>query len=246
MPWILFRDDHIWKHPRDRSTLRFWIPKLQRRFPQIRFLSDSQSIGDFLSSCLEVPFHVLPLPHAPPYQPISRPQHPTRRLLFLGEPRQEKGTVSIQHLCRTAKKDTPFELLCAEGLSLPSSLLPVSRHPVPLAPDQYWHTLRSADCILLPYSPERYQRRTSGIFVESIFLGKVPLVRDHTWMAEELKRFDLGELIIDWESPSLLDHCTSLLASNHLYDKLCMMQNAYQAFHSLDSFQSCIKSMLQK
>ncbi len=241
-PWILFRDDHIWKRPRDRASLRFWIPKLQKKFPFLRFLSDSALIAHFLSDQLSVSFHVLPLPHTPPYAAMQAPT--TRKLLFLGEPRLEKGTSWIQQLCGLSGV-AHFTLMCSEAVSIPSPpTLTIERHRASLCPESYWDTLRSADALLLPYSPERYQRRTSGIFVEAIFLGKIPLVMKDTWMAEELRQFDLQELIVNWDSPSFFSELEQIWNSPSVHAKLAAMQQAYLSFHSRHAFQDCFQSLI--
>ena len=54
------------------------------------------------------------------------------------------------------------------------------------------------DFVLLPYDKKIYAECNLGIFVEAIVAGKITLVSADTWMAYELNKFKLTELVIDW------------------------------------------------
>jgi hypothetical protein len=86
--------------------------------------------------------------------------------------------------------------------------------------------------ILLPYDSWRYGEATSGAFVESVAAGKFPLVSRGTWMAYELEKFGLNELVIDWKSDRLFDIIVELSASASVAEKFAVMRTAYRRFHN--------------
>lgn len=56
----------------------------------------------------------------------------------------------------------------------------------------YGALLDRADIVLLPYVPEFYGWASSGIFSEAMSLGKVTVVTERTWPAEQLEKFGGG------------------------------------------------------
>ncbi len=63
---------------------------------------------------------------------------------------------------------------------------PVDLVPGPLAGDAYARALAVTDVMLLPYDQERYRVRCSGIVLEALASGAVPLVTGGGWMARQL------------------------------------------------------------
>ncbi|NGX56918.1 MAG: hypothetical protein K1060chlam5_01171, partial [Candidatus Anoxychlamydiales bacterium] len=70
-----------------------------------------------------------------------------------------------------------------------------------LTRSEYNEKMSNAKLILLPYDEESYRYRTSVIFVEAIVSGIIPTTTKNTWMASELVKYDLEDLIVDWERP---------------------------------------------
>ncbi len=96
----------------------------------------------------------------------------------------------------------------------------------------YLQTMAAADVLLMPYTPDSHSGLTSGILVEAIAAGKVPLVATGTWLADELERFNLEDLIVDWERPDLLAEIARLARDADVRRRLDIMRTAYLAFHS--------------
>ncbi|HEY2810267.1 MAG TPA: hypothetical protein VGJ00_02610, partial [Rhabdochlamydiaceae bacterium] len=96
----------------------------------------------------------------------------------------------------------------------------------------YEKWLNTVDIVLLPYDSAVYHSGTSGIFIEAILAGAIPVVREGTWMAYELKRYDLREFILDWEDPALIRR----LLSSKKSEKLERMRESYRKYHCLESF----------
>src|SRR5262249_41902175 len=58
--------------------------------------------------------------------------------------------------------------------------------------DAYSRLLHRADIVLLPYVREFYGWASSGIFCEAMSLGKVTVVTEGTWPAQQLEKFAGG------------------------------------------------------
>ncbi|MDE3076557.1 MAG: glycosyltransferase, partial [Chloroflexota bacterium] len=56
----------------------------------------------------------------------------------------------------------------------------------PLDPSDYEHAMAESDVIVLPYDPERYQARSSGVFAEALSAAIPVLVPEGTWMSAQL------------------------------------------------------------
>ncbi len=78
---------------------------------------------------------------------------------------------------------------CTERLETMSSV-ELLRGPLP--PARYASVLNSIDIVLLPYNPDAYRERGSGVFVEAASCGRVLVVPGQTWLAEQAARSGLG------------------------------------------------------
>jgi hypothetical protein len=81
----------------------------------------------------------------------------------------------------------------------------------------YYDMLSRADVILLPYSPSFYGHGSSGVFTESVSVGKVVVVSPGTVPARQGKEFDLGVVTASkWEPAAMakaVAHALQNLAS---------------------------------
>ncbi|MCH9633773.1 MAG: hypothetical protein S4CHLAM7_05060 [Chlamydiae bacterium] len=110
--------------------------------------------------------------------------------------------------------------------------------------ETYISWMKKSDVILLPYSDPHYEKSTSSIFLEAILARKIPLVYPNTWMAYELKKYNLEELIIDWKPNELADLILKAYSNNSLLDKLDKMRGAYEKFHHLDNYAETMKLLV--
>jgi len=101
--------------------------------------------------------------------------------------------------------------------------------------------MQRADLVLLPYDPTRFRARTSGIFVEAIVAGRTPVVTDGTWMAHELRQHHLEQLILDWDSPTILADLLRVARDPTLPAQLARMQAAYADYHSVPGYARVIQ-----
>jgi hypothetical protein len=113
-----------------------------------------------------------------------------------------------------------------------------------LSDEEYMGKMAACHVVFLPYDSKAYAARTSGIFVEAIVAHKTPFVKKGTWLADELTRFDLPELILDWDLPNFFSQIFAILADEVMQKKLALMQRAYAQFHSMEQFQTQIGTLL--
>ena len=98
--------------------------------------------------------------------------------------------------------------------------------------DDYRAALFSCDVVLLPYHPVPYKHRTSGIFVEAVVAGRLPVASADTWLADELRAYHLDELVIDWSCHDLPMEIMRLVRNVQVRRNLEHMTEAYRRYHS--------------
>lgn len=163
-----------------------------------------------------------------------------------GPPRKDKGVEIARSLLSMATKESSrITFLIGEGARVHQVQGAPILKTVPdfMERDIYEATLMEVDVVLLPYDRRRYEKSTSGIFVEAITAGKVPLVTQGTWMAFELERFGLGELCLDWDPECTLKILLDVVTNLELRDRLAKMRSEYVNYHSLQSFTKVIQEI---
>lgn len=206
----------------------------------LRLLSDSEVVAASVRAVFKLPVTVMPIPHTEDH-PAPLARRPTEKLLlwFPGLAMREKGSDIAQRLARIA---APEAAQCALVISdnIPLDSMPggceVIRLPRVLTRADYIGWMHTAELIALPYDPEVYAARTSGIFVEAVAAGRMPLTTAGTWMAHELNRHDLPELIIDWTHPDVWRVVLALHANEAVHAKLAALRAAYAQFHTVPHF----------
>jgi hypothetical protein len=131
-----------------------------------------------------------------------------------------------------------FKLILAgsAGIDGAANALQLQTIACPQLPEEYAQTLKHADIILLPYDPDVYAEATSGIFVEAVVAGKIPLVSRGTWMAFELEKFDLSDLAIDWDDHRLFLRIDEIASNTLIRERLKRMRIAYNRLHNEMSY----------
>ncbi|MCH9610037.1 MAG: hypothetical protein S4CHLAM81_08510 [Chlamydiales bacterium] len=221
---MLFRDNNLLKKGRDRQEVLLFLRLLRLKFKEnLSLFTDTSNLSTFFSEKTGYAFHTLPIPHfdldpSDECEPI---------VLLPGEPRREKGGHLLRDLAGS------FEgMLFACSESMPVGDLHFSNS---LPREEYVGWLKRSSVIILPYEASQYRYRSSGIFVEGISLGKLVLVPDGCWMADELRKYDLEDLIVDFGKP--LGQQTKKMCENlTIREKLGAMQRSYLALHTPESF----------
>lgn len=233
--WLLLRYDlpfNPCKWKVHRICLRFIQKRMRTRFV---LLTDSERVGQFYEKRLGQKVHLIPIP-----QPCTLLAPKKASLIPIlwwpGEPRMDKGFQEIQALAKHASTSVELRLSEQAKKGLQPSSLPLTFLPPILSREEYIEQLHACNAVLLPYDPKIYHSRTSGIFVEAVFAGKFPFVKEGSWLANELHKYSLSELVLDWTRPDLLTHILELLSNEALQDKFHTMQEAYRAYHSQKTY----------
>lgn len=247
--WVLFRYglDQLPLHGKLHALLlKLFNAKMSSR---LIFLTDSEKIQASYEAYFKCNMTLLPILHVDfcPKPFSGRKTHPYM-CWWPGKPKMAKGKHEIlKLLSMNDPQNRHFQVILSEEVSLPQkAYVNVQVVESYLIRERYLSVLEQSHLILLPYDPEVYAAGTSGIFVESIVAGKIPLVKEGSWLAFQLKKFDLHELIIDWNSSNLFTQILSLLENPNVIEKLKYMQEAYIRYHSIDSFAAEIKKLLLK
>ncbi len=218
---------------------RILIRNLSKRLKDRLLLwTDSELLAQQWRAFIDLPLTVVPIPHAPP---LKKAKQEVIHCWWPGEPRLCKGLKIIQTLA-TLQDPAKCRFVLKVSQDAPIDLTPfVTPLPSVLSRQEYLKNLSETDFLFLPYDPSRYRASTSGIFVEGVNAGAIPIVTEGTWMAHELRQFELTECIGKWEDPAFFTSLQALIQDKDFQQKFLRMQEAYRAFHSLDSFALSLK-----
>ncbi|WP_413173124.1 hypothetical protein [Anabaena azotica] len=247
--WLLYRRD---TH-KDKTR---WIYKLLNKLikqilepGKFHLLTDSEFLSKSLENYFQEVVTVMPIPHTHFINVETNSQTSIEiKCWWPGTPRMEKGWDKIKSLV-TANSDLAkhIHLVAAQSSELLQSINGVQVKLIAnyLTEEEYLHWLKTSDIILLPYDNVAYSERTSGIFTECIIAGKIPIVTQGTWMAKELIKHGLNELIIDWSQPTLIvEQIINIAKSEVLKYKIEAMQTDYQNFHSIENYGNYMNQLL--
>ncbi len=243
--WLLFRfefDVMFFKGKISLIILRLLESLLGGE--NIKCFTDSKLVAKRNEKFYKRDFVVLPIPHTYLFEKASKKSN--KDLYFWwpgGLIRKEKGLDRIIHLSKILKSSkVQIKLILAKSaqnfIEINNNVLFLSND---LSRDQYCKWMSRSDLVLLPYHENLYQYRTSGIFVEAISFGTIPVVSKKTWMAYELDKYNLSELIIDWDRHNLLDLLTKICSDKKIKTKILKMRNDYKFFHCYENFAKEIK-----
>ncbi|HTI51568.1 MAG TPA: glycosyltransferase [Planctomycetaceae bacterium] len=154
-------------------------------------------------------FATLPIPVDPIYRPAandaSRNPHTPLRFAYVGDARVEKGYPQlpemirsvwselvasgrvqfvIQSNCRNARSERASLAAREELAALGAPQVQLLTEPLSTA--DYRSLVLDSDVLLLPYDPESYEARSSGILSEALAAGKPVVVPQGTWMARQV------------------------------------------------------------
>lgn len=222
----------VWRH-------RLAIERLceVRNATKVRWATDSMQLAQEYDELFGIRCEVLPIPHTHPTSDIPSELVPPKvagrkRVVFLGDAREEKGFELLTSLVRTWPKSGPlaevefiFQAVITSGFHAPMyehiETMRKLAHPlfrlVPkvLGASEYNSLLRSADVVLLPYDAGTYKGRTSGPFMEAICLGKPVVAPKGTWMQHQLGNSEAGVL---FQSGNPSEFCRAVVSVIQRYD----------------------------
>ena len=216
-----------------------------------RLITDSELLSKSLSNYFDMPVDIVPIPHTEIVceEDVFIKQSKEILCWWVGSPREEKGLDIIKSFASSACENADqICLLVAESSRISTALGGVNVKILQdcLARTEYLKWLVACDVCLMPYNSFDYRERTSGIFTECVIAGKIPLVTNNTWMASELSKHNLEDLVIDWGNPSIVME-KILGFSNNLDIKirLTQMQEYYQDFHCLQGYANNLKGLFE-
>jgi glycosyltransferase involved in cell wall biosynthesis len=154
-------------------------------------------------------FETLPIPVDPVYRPAAddagRETASPLRFAYVGDARVEKGYPQlpamiralwddlvapgkvqfvIQSNCRNARGERGALAARRELAEFPAPQVRLLTEPLGTA--AYRALVLESDALLLPYDPESYEARSSGILSEALAAGKPVIVPRGTWMARQV------------------------------------------------------------
>ena len=113
-----------------------------------------------------------------------------------------------------------------------------------LSQKEYKEMMELSDFIVLPYDPISYCRRTSGILMEAVVAGKTPFVQAGSWLAYELQKNDLPELLVNWEDGDIFEKMLQLSQDEGIEGKLKTLRKKYLSFHSVENYSAKLQKLL--
>ena len=75
-------------------------------------------------------------------------------------------------------------------------------------------------------------------------MDKLPIVKEGSWLAKQLRDHDLKELILDWDSPYLLTAILERLTDARVKEKLTHMRLVLEKQHGIKPFAQAIHRVL--
>ena len=170
--------------------------------------------------------------------------------LLAGQVYDAKGYEIIAKLLSTANYDF-MDAGIEIQLSAPPGLLRSISNRVEIVERPFWQseqeyvsTYLTSDIVLMPYMASKYAHSTSGVFIEAVILGCIPIVSKHTTMASELGKFGLSELALDWNTDFSWDFISSVAQDAVVKDKFNKMALAYRKRHHLSSVAAVVSNII--
>lgn len=238
--WILYRLD---THNNKTRIIYKLINKLikNRVSPaNFRLLTDSELLSQSLSNYFEEKVTVMPIPHTELIDSIIQNKNNDIVCWWAGPPREEKGWQVIKNIVKYQSLEAEkFCLVAAKSSQLQSKKggIKVTLIEDNISRLEYVKWLSKCDFILLPYNREAYKERTSGIFTESIIAGKIMVVTANSWMAQELGKYGLENLVIDWHNiQQVFNRLSEILEDKETINKIKVMQQSYIEFHNIKNY----------
>lgn len=232
-----------------RHTYRACVALLRLRYSKDRLhlVTDSDLLREALEPGMDYPFTVLPVPHTHLPSPSTDGSRSPLLCWWGGFPSEDKGWSSLRRLVNLPN-DTGRDItvIAAPAAELEAVAGGVRVEPTSNTLDEaaWARLLHRVHITLMPYSPIRYGACTSGIFVEAVTAGKLPLVSEGTWMAYELRKHDLPELILDWNDPQVLHTIVARADDADVARRLAHMQEAYRNYHTVEGFAQALAAVL--
>lgn len=217
---------------------------------RLQLLSDSELLTKWFDAFFNQTIHLMPIPHTHEtrVEPFTKKDGKIICWMAGHQYARSFNLSVIQRIANlTDKGASTIRLIVAESVNISSVSGGVEidkvKDDVPRI--EYLTWLFTCDIVLMPYDPLIFSKRTSGVFVECIIAGKIPVVTKGTWAANELEKFDLEDLIVDWDNPDILSILQKVAKDASIKSKLVNLRKAYLAFHNEKNFASSMKALFK-
>lgn len=180
---------------------RLWPKKIQ-------FYTDTDDLIQRYNSLSEIRLYKIPIPFR--QEKLKQETKDLNiedaiNLVYLGDARPEKGYHFLPNIIEYLWKDyiqpgkikiiiqSNFSVEGGEGL-IPKARLALERYPESkvklikeaMSADDYYQLLAEADALILPYDPNSYRFRTSGVLTEALAAGKPVIVPQSSWLGKQV------------------------------------------------------------
>jgi hypothetical protein len=250
--WILFRYGpsillrHVWLY-------KGFIKVLRLRFgSNLKLVTDSELIALSLKQLIGFDFIIFPIPHTEAYTsipPLTSTANSDLTLWWPGEPRLSKGLDIVRKISQMeVDSKHPMKLIVTKSSMIEPKAegIEIELTENILTAEKFRNLFNRCDFVLLPYDKTIYAESTSGIFVEAIVAGKITLVSADTWMAYELNKFKLTELVIEWGDKNLFRRIEAIYLNPQIRIKVKKMQKAYSNYHNELNMSKILAGLLPK
>jgi hypothetical protein len=117
---------------------------------------------------------------------------------------------------------------------------------LPFGLKDYYLRFNECDVVLLPYSADSYNCALSMVFVEAVATYKIPIVSDGTVMASELKRFNLGGLVLDFDNEFSWTKINEIRENVSFRERLNLMAACYARNHDTFAYAESLYKYLKQ
>lgn len=222
--------------------------KLNQAFTQIEsfnnvfiFTTPSEDFRETIEKLSNRTIKTLPLPYKNAKLTNEKSIAKPITFGFLGDGRYEKGLILILE-CLEKYKDTQNQYILEDIYprgysksdlnkinklenSIREKMDNVTFIKEPLSNDKYKRILKNIDVFLMPYHPDSYDKRISGIFVEATSRGIPSIVSSGTWISKEVEEFHNG-VVFNYKSGF---EGLNLAIAGFILNKEAIKQNATKA-----------------
>lgn len=193
------------------DIMRMW---LSRHGERVRFGAENPILGRLLAEQAGAEISLFPMsirfPEWTPPKPAPQTGG-TVRLAYMGDARVDKGLNALFEAVERHSGRIPGHVQMVIQVSdhqpvRYQSFGPRGEHQLlvgALSRDEYWRTIASCDALVLPYNPEAYDVRGSGILFDGIGMGKPLLVTAGSCLGPLMEPYGAPGVVVDYTPPDI-------------------------------------------
>lgn len=225
---------------------RLWINRLKKAFatiksPQISYwTTESLRLNKDFNKISPKSIGMLPVPITDDWQ-MSHKYHYGKsqkriRVGYLGDGRQEKGLLLWLKVIKNLKNSEEYHFVIQ--LNNPRGFSSNQQHQFKslltyiskldnieilegsLQPEFFYQIFRSLDVVMLPYNPNNYCRRVSGLAMQAAIYKKPIITSSGTWSANALKQGHLAGISFKYEKNNEEQTISNIISSLEKFIKI--------------------------